>query len=48
MSSIRIGAKESKKSILEFAGTWRGSDAEEVLAQVMKDRERAKPREFEM
>lgn len=45
---IRVGAKENKKSILEFAGTWRGSDAEEVLAQVMKDRERAKSREFEM
>jgi predicted CopG family antitoxin len=45
---IRVAAKEKKKSILEFAGTWKGNDAEVVLAQVMNDRERLKPREFEM
>jgi len=45
---IRISSKEKKKSILEFAGTWHGNDADEVLAQTMKDRENAKPREFEL
>ena len=44
---IRVANKEKKKSILEFAGTWHGDDADEVLAQIMKDRENAKPREFE-
>ena len=45
---IRVASKEKKKSILEFAGTWNGDDADEVLAQIMKDRERVKSREFEM
>jgi predicted CopG family antitoxin len=45
---IRVGSKEKKKSILEFAGTWKGDDADEILVQIMKDRERAKSREFEM
>jgi len=45
---IRVSSKEKKKSILEFAGTWHGNDADEVLAQTMKDRENAKPREFEL
>lgn len=44
---IRVAAKEKKKSILEFAGTWHGDDADEVLAQLMKDRENVKPREFD-
>ncbi len=43
---IRVASKERKKSILEFAGTWKGDDADEVLAQIMKDRERVEPREF--
>ncbi len=45
---IRVSAKEKKKSILEFAGTWDGDDADEILAQLMKDRENLKSREFEM
>ena len=45
---IRVTSKEKKKSILEFAGTWKGDDADEVLAQIMKDRERVKPRELEI
>lgn len=45
---IRVASKERKKSILEFAGTWKGDDADEVLAQIMKDRDRVKPREFEI
>ena len=39
---IRVASKEKKKSILEFAGTWKGDDADEVLAQIMKDREQCK------
>ena len=45
---IRVANKEKKKSLLEFAGTWKGDDANDVLAQIMKDRERVKSREFEM
>jgi predicted CopG family antitoxin len=45
---LRVASKEKKRSILEFAGTWKGDDADEVLAQIMKDRERAKSRELEM
>jgi predicted CopG family antitoxin len=45
---IRVASKEKKKSIFEFAGTWKGDDADEVLAQIMKDRERVKSREFGM
>jgi len=45
---IRVADKEKKKSILEFAGTWKGDDADEILAQIMKDREQAKSREFKM
>jgi predicted CopG family antitoxin len=41
---IRVAGKEKKKSIFEFAGTWAGDDADEVLAQIMKDRENVKPR----
>jgi predicted CopG family antitoxin len=43
---IRITSKEKKKSLLEFAGTWKGDDADEILAEIMKDRERVQPREF--
>lgn len=45
---IRVTSKEKKKSILEFAGTWEGDDADKVLEQIMKDREKTKSREFEM
>jgi predicted CopG family antitoxin len=44
---IRVGSKEKKKSLLDFAGTWKGDDADKVLAIIMEDRERMKPREFE-
>ena len=40
---IRVAGKQKKKSILEFAGTWKGNDADEVLAQIMKDRECIQP-----
>jgi predicted CopG family antitoxin len=44
---VRIADRKKKKSILEFAGTWKGDDADKVLAQIMKDRENLKSREFE-
>ena len=38
---LRIAKKKKKKSLLEFSGKWVGNDADEVLAQIMKDRERS-------
>ena len=45
---IRVTSKEKKKSIFEFAGTWKGDDADKVLAQIMQDRDNLKPREIEI
>jgi predicted CopG family antitoxin len=42
---LRVAGREQKKSILEFAGTWKGNDIDEVFSQVMKDRERSTSRE---
>lgn len=42
---IRIVGKEHKRSLLEFAGTWKGDDIDEVFAIVLKDREQMKSRE---
>ena len=44
---LRITSKERKKSILEFAGTWKGDDIDEVFTRVLKDREQSKSREIE-
>ncbi len=38
---LRIAPMKKKKSLLEFSGKWVGDDADEVLAQIMKDRERS-------
>jgi predicted CopG family antitoxin len=45
---LRVASKEKKKSILEFAGTWKGDDIDKVFAIVLKDREQAKSREVEL
>jgi len=45
---LRIAGQEGGKSILEFAGTWKGGDIEEVFLQIMKDRERSVSRRIEM
>ena len=36
---LRIAKKTKKRSLSEFSGKWVGDDADEVLAQIMKDRE---------
>ena len=38
---LRIAKKKKKKSLLDFSGKWAGNDADEVLAQIMKDRARS-------
>jgi hypothetical protein len=40
--------QQHRKSILEFAGAWKGDDIDTVFAQVMKDRERATSRRIEI
>jgi len=45
---LRIAGGEPKKSILEFAGTWKGSDIDEVFSQVVKDREGLAYREIDI
>ena len=42
---IRIAAQEPKKSLLEFAGSWKGNDIDEVFSCVKKDRESSLSRE---
>jgi len=42
---LRVAGREQKKSILEFAGTWKGNDIDEVFSRVRKDRERSTSRE---
>ncbi|MCJ7470837.1 antitoxin VapB family protein [Candidatus Bathyarchaeota archaeon] len=44
---LRVAGERNKKSILEFAGTWKGNDIDEVFSIVLKDREQAKSREIE-
>jgi predicted CopG family antitoxin len=41
---LRVAKEKKKKSLLEFSGTWVGDDADEVLAQIMKDRENSTSR----
>lgn len=45
---MRLASQEHKKSILEFAGTWQGSDIDETFSKVMKDRERSTSRKVEI
>jgi predicted CopG family antitoxin len=45
---IRMAGQEGRESILEFAGTWKGSDIEDVFSQIMKDRERSASRRIEI
>ena len=45
---IRITVKPNRKSLLEFAGKWKGDDIEEVFAQIKKDREQLVSRKIEI
>lgn len=43
---LRMTKERRSGSILPFAGTWVGDDAEEIARRIAKDREAAKSREF--
>ena len=45
---LRIAKPKKKKSLLEFSGTWIGDDADKVLAEIMKDRERPITRKVDL
>jgi len=45
---LRVLKPKKKKSLLEFSGKWVGGDAEEVLAEIMKDRERSASRKVDL
>ena len=45
---LRTLKQEKKKSLLEFSGKWVGDDADEVIAQIMKDREQPASRRVEL
>jgi predicted CopG family antitoxin len=46
---LRIsGERGEKKSLLDFAGSWKGGDIEEVFSIVRKDRKASTSRKFEL
>ena len=45
---LRMAGERDRKSILEFAGAWKGEDIEAIFSQIMKDRERAASRRIEI
>lgn len=45
---LRIADEQGKKSILDFAGAWKGDDIDEVFSVVMRDRERATSRKIDI
>ena len=45
---LRMAHQLSKKSILQFAGSWKGDDIDVVFRQVTKDRERTASRKVEI
>ena len=45
---LRMAGQGDRNSILEFDGTWKGGDIEEVFSQIMKDRERSASRRIEV
>jgi predicted CopG family antitoxin len=45
---LRITGQTPKKSIIEFAGKWKGSDIDKVFSQIAEDRENSASREIEI
>jgi predicted CopG family antitoxin len=45
---LRMAGQGDSKSILEFAGAWKGRDIEVVFSQIRKDRERSASRRIEI
>ncbi len=45
---LRMVGEEHRRSVLEFAGTWKGGDMEEVFSRIARDRERSVSRKIEI
>ena len=45
---LRIAGQDGRKSILQFAGTWKGDDIETVFSKITRDRERTSSRRVEI
>jgi len=45
---LRMAGQKERRSLLEFAGAWKGDDIDRVYSQVMKDRERSTSRRIEI
>jgi predicted CopG family antitoxin len=45
---LRVAGEQKRKSILEFAGTWEGTDIEEVYSCIRRDREQSASRKTVM
>jgi predicted CopG family antitoxin len=45
---LRIAGERERKSILDFAGAWKGDDIDAVFSVVKRDRERATSRKIEI
>ena len=45
---LRMAGTNGGRSILEFAGVWKGGDIDGVFSQIMKDRERSASRRIEV
>jgi len=45
---LRMAGERKKRSLLEFAGAWKGKDIDAVFLQVMKDREGTSSRRVEV
>ena len=45
---LKLAEGKRSDSVLRYAGTWVGDDADEVLGRLMKDRRAAKSREFDV
>jgi predicted CopG family antitoxin len=45
---LRMAGEKGSKSIIEFAGVWKGNDIEAVFSQLTKDREGASSRRIKI
>jgi predicted CopG family antitoxin len=45
---MRFAGDQQKKSLVEFAGAWKGDDIDKVFSQVMKDREKSTSKRVEI
>jgi predicted CopG family antitoxin len=45
---VRMAGERDRRSILDFAGAWKGDDIDKVFSIVQRDRERASSRKLKL